>query len=207
MRVALLSSISQGCAAFAQATTASKLRYCLRHGYSLVFENRAYEQACHEGLLDLARMLDHYDIVWSLDADCLITGRQPIHELPGLGPHVTICRETISQSSPINCGSMVWQSTERSRRLLHDMHDAEPEWRRLPYVTQSWLADRLPQLQRDSTVTLLPPKAFNSTVWNHSGGGSHWQPGDLVYHPCGVVPHELRAEALREMAATLEATP
>jgi hypothetical protein len=87
------------------------------------------------------------------------------------------------------------------------MYDAEPEWRRLPYITQSWLSDRLPQLQRDRTLTLLPPRAFNSTAWNHSGGGSHWEPGDLVYHPCGIVPHELRAEALRELAATLEATP
>jgi len=207
MRVALCTSISPGCAAFASATTPSKLAYCLRHGYSLLLVNRPYEDAAYQGLSDLLRALDDYDIVWSLDADCLITGIHAIHELPGLGPHVTICCETISQSSPINCGSVVWQSTERSRRLLQEMYDAEPEWRRMPHITQSWLADRLPQLQRDSTITLLPPKAFNSTVWNHSGGGSHWEPGDLVYHPCGVVPHELRAEALRELAATLEATP
>jgi hypothetical protein len=57
------------------------------------------------------------------------------------------------------------------------------------------------------TLTVLPPRAFNSVAWNHSGGGSHWQPGDLVYHPCGIVPHSLRAEALRDIASTLEATP
>lgn len=207
MRVAILSSISRGCAAFAQATIAAKLRYCLRHGYSLTLTNRPYETAVSEGLLDLLKVLDDYELVWILDSDALITGTQPIHEVPGLGPHVSVCRETISTANPINCGSMVFAATERTRRLIREIYDAEHEWRRLPCLWQSWLTDRLPQLQAEKTLTLLPPKAFNSTVWTHSGGGSHWEPGDLVYHPCGVTPHELRAEAIREIAATLEATP
>ena len=207
MKVTILSSISPGCAAFAKATISAKLRYCLRHGYSLSLGNRPYETSVLEGLLDILCALDEFDVVWILDSDALITGTQPIHEVPGLGPHVSVCRETIDPRNPINCGSMVFAATDRTRRLVREIYDAENEWRQMPCLWQSWLCDRLPQLQADRTLTLLPPRAFNSTVWNHSGGGCHWEPGDLVYHPCGIVPHELRAEALRELAATLEATP
>lgn len=205
MRVALVTSISPGCAAFAKATTPSKLAYCLRHGYSLVLINRPYDEAQAEGWHDLLSLLEEYDIVWILDADCLITGTQPIHELPELGPHLTVCEEQIVDWNRLNCGSMIWQSTDRVRQFIREIIAAEPHWRTLRCQLQTWLGDRAHLLA--DTIRVARQRAFNSVVWNHSGGGSHWQPGDLVYHPCGVVPHELRAEALRDLAATLEATP
>ena len=202
MRVAIYTSISEGCAEFAKATTPSKVSYCLRHGYSLVLRNRPYHQAVLASLDDTRRLLEEFDMVWTLDADCLVTGTQPIHEVPGLGRHVTVCEESIVNWNRLNCGSMVWRSTVAVRHFLLDMIEAEPEWRSMPCGWQTWLGQR----ERER-LTVLPPRAFNSVSWNHSGGGSHWQPGDLVYHPCGIVPHSLRAEALRDIASTLEATP
>lgn len=206
MRVAIYTSISRGCAAFATATTPSKTAYCLRHGYSLVLSHRPYEEAVVDGLRDIWRMLDDdHGLVWSLDADCLITGTAPIHALPELGDHVTVCEEQIVQWNRINCGSMIWRNTDRTRIVLGEILAAEAQWRQMPCLWQSWLAEQA-SLMGDA-VRVARQRAFNSVAWNHSGGGSHWQPGDLVYHPCGIVPHEVRAEALRDLAATLEATP
>lgn len=206
MRAAICTSISAGCAALAKATTPSKVAYCLRHGYSLVLVNRPYDEAVVEGLRDIWRLLDDdYELVWSLDADCLITGTAPIHALPELGHHVTVCEEQIVGWNRINCGSMVWRNTDRTRIVLGEILAAESHWRRMPCLWQSWLAEQGSLL--GDAVTVARQRAFNSVAWNHSGGGSHWQPGDLVYHPCGIVPHELRAEALRDVAATLEAAP
>ena len=205
MNVAIYTSISPGCAEFAAATTPSKLRYALRHGYSLVLRNRPYHEAVVESLRDVRELLTDFDVVWTLDADCLVTGTQPIHEVPGLGRYVTVCNESICDWNQLNCGSMVWRSALTTRCLLAEMSNREREWRSMPCGWQTWLAEHA--AYRDDTLTVLPPRSFNSVAWNHSGGGSHWQPGDLVYHPCGIVPHSLRAAALREVAATLEATP
>jgi len=202
VNVAIYTSISAGCAEFAKATTPSKTAYCLRHGYSLVLRNRPYREALLESLRDVWGLLDEFDMVWTLDADCLITGTAPIHELPGLGKHVTVCNESIVNWNRLNCGSMVWRQTREASVLLEDIIESERAWRAMPCGWQTWLGQR-----ECDALTVLPPRAFNSVVWNHSGGGCHWQPGDLVYHPCGIVPHSLRAEALRDIASTLEATP
>lgn len=206
MRVAIYTSISDGCAAFAKATTPSKVAYCLRHGYSLVLINRPYAEAVAEGFRDVWRLLDEdYDLVWCLDADCLITGIVPIHKLPELGHHATVCEEQIVDWNLLNCGSIVWRNTDQTRIVLGEILAAEPQWRSMRCQAQTWLAENAP-LFGDS-VRIARQRSFNSVAWNHSGGGCHWQPGDLVYHPCGIVPHSLRAEALRELAATLEVTP
>jgi hypothetical protein len=205
VNVAIYTSISAGCAEFAKATTPSKLSYCLRHGYSLVLRNRPYHEAVLESLHDVWGLLDEFDMAWTLDADCLITGTAPIHELPGLGKHVTVCKESICDWNRLNCGSMVWRQTGKASVLLQAIIVAESVWRSMPCGWQTWLGEHAADL--GDALTVLPPRAFNSVVWNHSGGGCHWQPGDLVYHPCGIVPHSLRAEALRDIASTLEATP
>jgi len=205
VNVCIYTSISPGCADFAAATTPGKLRYCLRHGYSLVLQNRPYHEALIESLRDIYELLYYFDIVWTLDADCLITGTAPIHELPGIGKHVTVCEESIVDWNRLNCGAMLWRSTGAVRFLLADMIACEREWRAMPCGWQTWLAEHAAGL--GDKLTVLPQRTFNSVSWNHSGGGSHWQPGDLVYHPCGIVPHSLRAEALRDIASTLEATP
>ena len=211
MNVCLYTSISPGCADFAHATTPSKLRYCLRHGYSLALQNRPYDEAVVESLWDVLELLADFDVVWTLDADCLVTGTQPIHELPGLGQNVTVCEEGIVAWNRLNCGSMVWRRTRETREILNFLIGAEERWRRMPCGWQTLLGD----LSKDPIsiggfLTVLPQRAFNSVAWNHGdaagAGQSYWQPGDLVYHPCGIVPHSLRATALRDVAAWTEAT-
>jgi hypothetical protein len=96
-------------------------------------------------------------------------------------------------------------TTITTRRLLLAIIVAESEWRSMPCGWQTWLAEHAAEI--GDKLTIVRQRAFNSVAWNHSGGGCHWQPGDLVYHPCGIVPHSLRAEALRDIASTLEATP
>jgi hypothetical protein len=205
VNVAIYTSISEGCAEFAKATTPSKLSYCLRHKYSLHMANRHYHEALVESLRDIYRLLYEHQMVWSLDADCLITSRQPIHEHHDLGPHVSVCEEAIVGWNRLNCGSVVWRATSATRSLIALLIQAEPEWRAMPCGWQTWLAEHAAEI--GDKLTIVRQRAFNSVVWNHSGGGSHWHPGDLVYHPCGIVPHSLRAEALRDIASTLEATP
>ena len=132
MNVAIYTSISEGCAEFAAATTPSKLRYCLRHDYSLVLRNRPYHEAVLASLDDVRNLLNEFDAVWTLDADCLVTGTAPIHELPGFGPNVTVCEELICDWNRLNCGSMVWRSTTLTRCLLSDMICLDHKWRAMP---------------------------------------------------------------------------
>jgi hypothetical protein len=203
MRVAVATSISRGCAEFAAITTPRKLDYCLRHGYSMLLWNRPYDEAVSVGLNDLLLALDDYDAVWTLDADCLITGREAIHELAYVGPHVTICREKIVDWNLLNCGSMVWMATDATRQLIRDIRDSEAEWRPMQCGWQTWLGEQANRLQMAGTLKVLGQSTIQSVAWSHGEGGCYWQIGDLVYHPCGVVPHDLRATYLRDVSLML----
>ena len=195
MRVALFVSVSENIADLAKLTMPHKLAYCLRHGYSLVVDNRPYAEAL-ASVGDIARLLDVYDLVWALDADAVITDQsQRIEQLPCLGPHMTVCEEGIVEWNYMNCGSVVWRNTQRSKDLCHEIQAAEAEWRPMPCVWQTWLWKHLERL--DDAVTVAPLRAFNSCEWTHPGGGNgepgtHWQPGDFVWHPCGVFPMDER---------------
>jgi len=195
MRVALFTSVSANIAGLASLTMPHRLAYCLHHGYSLVIDNRPYEHAL-ASLNDIAELLDVYDLVWAMDADTVITNpAQRIETLPCLGPHMTVCEEGIVPWNYLNCGSVVWRNTQPCRDLCRDIVAAEKEWRQMACVWQTWLWKYLEHL--GDTVTVAPLRAFNSCVWNRPGGGdgpagSHWQPGDFVYHPCGVFPMEER---------------
>lgn len=200
MNVALVTSVSAKIACYADLTVPNKYAYCMRHGYSLVVDNRPYEQAA-AGVSWLALLLDRYEMLWVLDADAVITNMSvPIHTLDCLGPHVTVCEEGIVPWNLLNCGSMVYRATEKSAELLVRISASPEEWKHLPCGWQSWLADRRGEL--GDTLTVAPLRAFNSCVWNRPAGvsgepGSHWQSGDLVFHANGVYPLEERARVLR----------
>lgn len=201
MSVAIVTSVSANIADFAEVTVPNKLAYCLRHGYSLVADNEVYETAVRR-VDRLCDYLDRFDVVWTLDADTLITNMDvPIHELPCLGPDVTVCEEGIVDWNRLNCGSMVWKNTFPSRWLAQTITALAPVWGGMACGWQTWLAEVAPSL--GSALTVAPLRSFNSCVWNRPGGGegepgSHWRPGDLVYHPCGVFP---RGEKLRLLKA------
>lgn len=196
MNVALVTSVSSRIAAYASLTTPNKAEYSLRHGYSLVVDNASYEDSMPK-VAWLVSLFDRYDLLWVLDADAVITNMTiPIHTLDCLGPHVTACEEGIVPWNKVNCGSVVWRNTPECRAVLEEITAKPEQWRSLPCGWQTWIAGR-PEL------TVAPLRAFNSCEWTHPGGsagvaGSHWHPGDLVYHPCGVYPQEVRTEAVRK---------
>jgi len=201
VRVAVVTSVSANIAELAALTVPNKLEYCLRQGYSLIVDNRPYDEAVKTHSDVMLSILADYDLVWALDADAVITNMTvPIHTLECLGPAMTVCEEGIVKWNLINCGSVVWRSGCRARYLLERLREAEPEWWGMPCQQQTWLgglAGRAGDL-----ITVAPLRSFNSCAWNLPGGsigepGCHWEGGDLVYHPCGVYPAEERIRTVR----------
>jgi hypothetical protein len=208
MKVAVVTSVSENIAEMAALTVPNKLAYCLRHGYSLVVNNESYQDAVMNWPKAVAKLLDSFDLVWCLDSDAVITDLdRPIHSLPGLGPCLTVCEEGIVDWNRINCGSTVWMSGSMARYLLSRIDECFHEWEKMPCQQQTWLgvqADRSGDL-----IKVAPLRSFNSCAWNHDGDDikprSHWQPGDFVFHPCGVFPHSQRLVSVRaalEMVGT-----
>lgn len=199
MKVAVVTSVSKNIAPYAVVTLHNKAVYCLMHDYTLVADNAPYEEAVR-GVGWLATLFERYDLLWTLDADAVITDlRRPIHDLPCLGPHVTVCEEGIVPWNRLNCGSIVWRATPESAGLLRAITAREAEWWSLPCGWQTWLDT--PEWIDSGVVTVAPLRAFNSCEWTKPGNGagppgSHWQPGDMVYHPCGVYPLEERMRRL-----------
>lgn len=200
--IAVTVSLSSG-TPWARVTVPNTEDYCWRHGYSLFLCHEDYRSGL-SGQNQILAMLQIADLVWSIDADVLITNHAlRIEEVPGLGPHCTICEEGMPwlPSNRLNCGSIVYRSTEKTREFLRAVRDAEPEWRnnpRYPFVSQSWIAEHADGF--GDGVTVLPPRTFNSVAWQQHGGGTTWQPGDLVFHPC-CFPQEQRERILRDKLA------
>ena len=193
MSVAIITSVSENIRDVATLTMPNKLEYCLRHGYSLVADNQPYDTAVVRTDL-LCHYLDRFDLIWTLDADTILTNMAvPIDSLACLGPNVTVCEEGILPWNRINCGSMVWRNTFHSRWLANHLSETREQWRLLPCQWQTFLGANADAL--GDVLTVAPLRSFNSCVWNrpanaHDEIGGHWQAGDLVYHPCGVFPHE-----------------
>jgi hypothetical protein len=202
MKVAIVTSVSSKIAEMAATTAHNKVEYCLRHGYSLLLENRAYADAVKNVAEVVLPLLDRFDLVWTLDADCVITNMGvALHELGCLGPGATVCEEGIVGWNKLNCGSIVWRAGERSQRLLRLLHDSYDQWVNLPCQWQTWMAGI-----GEDLVTVAPLRAFNSCAWNAPGGGpgevgTHWHPGDFVYHPCGVFPMATRVSSVKAILA------
>lgn len=199
MNVAIVTSVSPVVADIAVITVPNKLRYCIRHGYSLVVDNQPYEEAVRNTHF-ICSYLDRFDLVWLMDADTLITDmRQRIETLPCIGPHWTVCEEGIVEWNRINCGSIVIRNTHESRVLLKHIHDSEPKWKSMPCLWQTYLG--VAAMNPPDLLTVAPLRSFNSCVWNRPANtkdeiGGHWQPGDFVYHTCGVYPLSERASWL-----------
>lgn len=198
----IVTSVSENIAEMATLTVPNKTEYCLRHGYSLLVENVRYDLAV-ANVSRWARHFEQFEIVWTLDADAVITNMAtPIHELECLGPHVTVCEEGIVDWNWVNCGSVVWRATQMSRDVLATIDADKPHWRSFPCSWQTWMG--IVAKKRPDAITVAPTRAFNSVAWNHPGGsaeyspGCHWQAGDLVYHPCGMFPHEAKLAAVRD---------
>lgn len=178
-RVVVTSSASAN-TPWAAFTAANRLEYCARHGYDMHVRCQPYDQSL-EQYGRLLELLDVYDLVWGLDIDALITNQTiRIEDVPGLGPHASICEEGLGDLVLINAGSMVWRSTDLSRQLVAEIVASKPEWQRLEFNIQSWLEKHRERLS--DRLTICPKRAFNSA---HHDKTCVWEPGDFVYHPCG----------------------
>lgn len=191
MKVAICTSASQN-TPWIETTISNHLEYCIRHNYTMVLSCEPYEQAL-DGFGKLNYLLDQYDLVWTLDADCLITDlSKKIEEIPELGPHVSICEQGFG-SAFVNAGSMVWKATKQSRELVDEIVASKPEWQSLTFNIQDWLMKHSTRLS--DRLTICPKRTFNSV---HHGNIMLWKPGDFVYHPCGF-PTNDRCRVLQEM--------
>ena len=200
MRLAVFTSVSSNIKTLADVSVPNKFEYCMRHGYSLIVDNMPYDQAVRS-TDTIARYLDTFEAVWTLDADTLITDmRTPIHALDCLGPHATVCEEGVVEWNRINCGSVFWRNTPQTKHLLRLIAASPEKWTSLACGWQTWLHRFIGS---DDILRVAPLRAFNSCVWNRPANasddpGGHWQLGDLVYHPCGVFPLEERVKWLTQ---------
>jgi hypothetical protein len=201
-RIAMVTTVSHG-TPWAELTTPNHAEYCLRHGYTFIARALPYDQAVRDFAF-LSELLGQFDIVWSLDADAVVTNMaNRVEDLP-LEPGMNVCEENISTPLPrINCGSVVWVG-QAATTPLSLIEEAEPQWKGMQWIWQQWVEQQLVK-QSDSIediadvwmrkrTTVHPPRTFNSC--DH-GDVKNWQPGDFVYHPCGE-SHERRLELIRE---------
>lgn len=202
MRVAIFTNVSKEIENMARLTNLNKLEYCTRHNYSLIINNKPYEDAVAE-TKSLIGFFDMYDMLWTLDADTIITNMSlKIEELSCIGSHITVCEEGIVPWNLINCGSVVWKNTEETKQVLKAITENQSSWKNLICGWQTWLSINKQNL--GDILTIAPLKSFNSCVWNKPGNGpglpgSNWTEGDFVYHPCGVFPYEsTRIEYIKE---------
>ena len=191
MKVAILTNVSDG-TPWAEIVMPGRLRYCIRHGYAMVCLACDYYAAQMEALLTIKHLLQRFDLVWSLGADCLITNHTlRIEGLDCLGPHMSICEEGLGPHVLVNGDSIVWRATDQSIALLDEVIAAEPEWRQMAFSQQQWLMVHRERI--GDRMTIMPRTACNSV---HYGDICHWQHGHFVYHPCGAETTS-RCEALR----------
>lgn len=192
MNVAVMTSVSGG-TPWAPLTTPNHAEYCLARGYTHIARHLPYSEAVADFAF-VSSLLGHFDAVWCLDSDAVVTNMAArLDELP-LASGANVCQEGLHDACPINCGSVIWTSCEASRWLLGELEARESEWRPLMWIWQQWMAERLVSLAGAGAVTVHFPRTFNSC---HHGEKCLWQPGDFVYHPCGM-PHSQRLACITE---------
>lgn len=188
MKVIVSASVSSGTPWWPEVVRENRNEYCERHGYRMVELEREYADALADADA-VCELLDQCDLLWTLDADCLITDMwRRIEEIDGFGPHVTLCREGVLPHVPINAGSVVWRNTPESRELAKEVGWHRDEWAGLKHYSQDWLAANLERLA--DRLAVVPERTFNS-AW------PIWQRGDFVFHACGQ-PADKRTQMLRE---------
>ncbi|CAB4169064.1 hypothetical protein UFOVP898_10 [uncultured Caudovirales phage] len=186
MKIAMVTSVSD-CTPWAEFTTPNHSEYCKRNGYTFIARHLPYTEAVGDFafLLDL---LSHFDAVWALDSDAVVTNMsykvESILAYDGNSMHV--CREQISDLVRINCGSVIW--TPGCKRLIQSLVDHEAEWRSLTWIWQQWVEQlfygerQVTGIDARSCITVHPSRTFNSC--DH-GDVQNWMSGDFVFHPCG----------------------
>lgn len=192
MKIALVTSASSN-TPWIDITISNHLEYCIKHNYTMIVNCESYIDAL-ENFGKLDNLLYEYDLVWTLDADCLITNlTKKIENISELGPNVSICEEGLDPNTLINAGSMVWKNTKLSHELINEIVLAKSEWLLLNFNIQGWLMINHQKLT--DKLKICPKRTFNSV---HYGDNKIWQSGDFVYHPCGAST-DARCKMLNDM--------
>lgn len=196
MNIAIVTSASSN-TPWIDITLPNRLKYCIKHNYAMIVNCEAYSEAL-ENFGKLSSLLSNYDLVWCLDADCLITNfTKKIEDIDELGPNASICEEGLGSHALVNAGSMVWKNTPLSHELIDEIVLSKPEWQSYQFNIQSWFMVHHKRLE--DKLKICPIRTFNSV---HYGDKKIWQNGDFVYHPCGM-PTDIRCQMLRDMRSQI----
>jgi hypothetical protein len=182
-RVALFTSHSKNIINTTKTTINNKIEYCLKHDYSFILDCMDYDEAA-ASTEKLIGLFDRYDLIWCLDMDTIITNMTyKIHKLDCLGPDVTICEE---KTFGINCGSMVFKNTDKTKWFLKTITNTRREWEVMGLRWQEWIVRNWPKVKH--SITIAPLRSFNSCNLPSCNGQeiTDWQEGDFVYHACGA---------------------
>jgi hypothetical protein len=199
MNACMVTSVSDS-TAWAALTTPNHAEWCHRHGHTHIARHLPYERAVADFAF-LKALLDHFDAVWCLDSDAVVTNMAARLEGVPFRPGMHVCEEGLHPACPINCGSVIWFADDVSRWVLDQLRDAEHEWRRCTWIWQEWIArQRAVGIVWREAVTVHPPRMFNSC---HHGTKCLWRPGDWVYHPCGMA-HAERVARIREILGEVQ---
>lgn len=179
MKICLLSNHSADNVELARLTAQNRWDYSARHGYDLVTLRMPYEKSYTTGLIYLFEAISAYDAVFAIGSDVVITNPAiPVESFLRAGKAVSMSAE-IAGRSLVNNDVAVWSGGFESDRLLEAIIEAQPQWRTLPNLWQSYLAQTPALLAR---VAVLEPRALNAT---DQSGDWLWQPGDFVCHCLG----------------------
>lgn len=182
MNVAMLTSVSHG-TPWAPLTTPNHAEYCQRHGYTFIARHLPYDAAVADFDF-LLSLIGHFDVVWCLDSDAVVTNMTMRVEDVPLRAGMNVCEEGLDPNGPIiNCGSVMWTASNESRAVLFTLKGNEEEWRGMKWIWQEWLSVGRGHALVGQHITVHPVGRFGSC---HHGDVNRWSPGAYAYHPCGM---------------------
>ena len=153
--------------------------YISKHKYSLILDYKTTTEI--ENISNIQFLLDCYDIVWYLSIDSLITNTKlKIEDISELGPHITVCEETIVPWNHISSQSIVFRNTKDTKMILKSMNTNEKNWKCLSNKWGTWLYAIKDDL--GDVLKIAPSRSFSSSIWNNDNHKvfSDWKKGDFV---------------------------
>ena len=190
---------------------ATKRAYCARHGYPFEVLRTSFSSGRHpswQKLPFLLRVLPHFDWVWMVDADVLVTN--PKWRLESLiGRHSQDLILSLDCGAHVNCGSFFIRNCDWSRQLLAEWNSDKYLWKTDACWEQDILIELMAQnfLDINSHAVRVSQREFNSFYKPFADVPvqSKWRPGDFACHVSGAYEKtgEYIRQAQQEAAGTI----
>ena len=193
--IAIVTSSSEN-TPWAKDTIQNKAEYCRKHGHTLIARNLSYANAAKDFDF-LIRLFNSFEIIWTLDADAIITNFDKKIKDIDLSSGMNICEEGIRPECRLNCGSIIWKGFE-AVSMIGLIENRKDEWQNDPFIWQSFINKISDNPIVSPLLKIHPVGEFNSC---HHGWKNNWRPGDFVYHPCGATN---RTEMCLKMLAEIK---